>query len=181
MIRTRILLTVAFAIAFFSRAALPEKVVTDYDHAVSFFQYRTYSWGHVHSYDPLLEDRIRGAVDRALQAKGWHQVAAGGDVTVTAVAIEKDKKEYTTFYDGFGPRWRWHGWGPGMATTEIDHVPVGSLILDLYDSGSGRLVWRGQASDELSGKPDKDSQKLEKAVNKMLEKFPPQAKEAEHS
>lgn len=68
-----------------------------------------------------------------------------------------------------------------MATTEIDHVPVGSLILDLYDSGSGRLVWRGQASDELSGKPDKDSQKLEKAVNKMFEKFPPQAKEAEHS
>ena len=63
---------------FFSLPALAQKVVTDYDHSVQFEKYHTYSWGHVHSTDPLYEDRIRSAVDRELQSKGWQAVETGG-------------------------------------------------------------------------------------------------------
>ena len=37
-------------------------------------QYHTYSWGHLHAADPLFEQRVREAVDQALQAKGLREV-----------------------------------------------------------------------------------------------------------
>jgi len=83
----RFLLTAALAAVFLSIPSLAQKVETDYDHSVNFAQVHTYSWGHVHATDPLFEGRIREAVDRDLQAKGWQQVPTGGDVTLTAVAI----------------------------------------------------------------------------------------------
>ena len=94
---------------------------------------------------------------------------------MTAVAIKTNKTEYETFYDGLGPRWGWRGWGTGMATTTIDRIPVGTLVVDLYDTNSSHLVWRGEAHDQLSNQPEKDTKKLNKAVDKMFSKFPPRA------
>ena len=171
----RMSLTVALAVVFFSIPALAQKVETDYDHSANFTQYHTYSWGRVHATDPLFEPRIRDAVDRDLQARGWQQVPSGGDVTITAVLVKKDRAEYTTFYNGFGGGWRWRGWGGGMATTTVENIPVGTLVVDIYDTGSQHLVWRGLAHDQLSDKPEKDTKKLNKSVDKMFEKFPPRA------
>jgi Domain of unknown function (DUF4136) len=171
----RVFVTLAVAVVFFSIPALAQKVETDYDHSVNFNQYHTYSWGHVHSADPFFEQRIRDAVDHELQEKGWQMEPAGGDFTLTAVAIKKNQAEYTTFYDGLGGGWRWHGWGGGMATTMVEKVPIGTLIIDIYDTASQHLVWRGLAYDQLSGKPDKDTKKLEKAVDRLFDKLPPRS------
>jgi hypothetical protein len=171
----RFLVPVAVIASLFAIPASGQKVETDYDHSANFSKYRTYSWGQVHAPDPLFESRIREAVDRALQAKGWQLVPTGGDTMLTAVAIRKKQTEYTTFYDGLGGGWRWHGWGGGMATTTVDKIPVGTLVIDIYDSSSKNLVWRGLAHDQLSDKPEKDTKKLEKAVEKMFAKFPPRA------
>jgi hypothetical protein len=65
--------------------------------------------------------------------------------------------------------------GRGMATTTVENIPVGTLVVDIYDTGSQHLVWRGLAHDQLSDKPEKDTKKLEKAVDKMFDKFPPRA------
>jgi hypothetical protein len=165
--------TVALVIALFSIPAVADKVVTDFDHSANFSQYHTYSWGHLHVADPLFEQRVHEAVDQALQAKGLQEVEAGGDLTVTAVAVKRNRTEYNTFYDGLGPRWGWHGWGMGMATTTVDKIPVGTLVVDLYDTNSEHLVWRGEAHDQLSDKPEKDTKKLNKSVDKMFERFPP--------
>jgi Domain of unknown function (DUF4136) len=169
-----LLITVVFT-APFSIPALAQKVETDYDHSINFNQYHTYSWGLVHATDPLFEQRIRDAVDHDLQAKGWQLAPAGGDVTLTAVAVKRHQAEYTTFYNGLGGGWRWHGWGGGMATTTVENIPVGTLVVDIYDTASHRLVWRGLAHDQLSGKADKDTKKLEKAVDKLFDKFPPRS------
>jgi hypothetical protein len=169
------LMTAMLAVVFFSVPSWARQVETDYDHSVNFSQYHTYSWGHVHSTDPFFEDRIREAVDRELQSKGWRLEATDGDVMLTAVLIAKNQPEYTTFYDGLGERWGWHGWGTGMATTTIEKIPVGTLIVDIYDCSSEHLIWRGVAHDQLSENPDKDTKKLDKAVAKMFAKFPPQA------
>jgi hypothetical protein len=171
----RVFVTLALVAVLFSIPALAEKIETDYDHSVNFSQYHTYSWGHVHSTDPFFEKRIRDAVDHELQSKGWQLVPEGGDVTLTAVAVKKNKAEYTTFYDGLGGGWRWHGWGGGMATTMVEDVPVGTLVVDIYDTATEQLIWRGVAQDQLSDKPEKDTKKLEKAVSKMFEKFPTQS------
>jgi hypothetical protein len=171
----RVFVALALVVVFFSIPAMAQQVETDYDHSVNFDQYHTYSWGHVHSTDPFFEQRIREAVDRKLQEKGWQVAPAGGDVTLTAVAIKKNQPEYTTFYDGLGGGWRWHGWGEGMATTTVDKIPIGTLVIDVYDTSTKHLVWRGLAHDQLSDKPDKDTKKLEKAVDKLFDKFPPRS------
>jgi hypothetical protein len=90
----RISLITALLATFLSLPALAQKVETDYDHAVNFSQYHTYSWGRVHASDPFFEQRVREAVDHDLQAKGWQLVPAGGEVTMTAVAIKRDRAEY---------------------------------------------------------------------------------------
>jgi hypothetical protein len=53
------------------------------------------------------------------------------------------------------------------------NYPVGSLVLDFYDAQSHRLIWRGVATDSISNSPQKNEKKLDKAVDKMLEHFPP--------
>jgi len=170
----RISVTATLAAAFFSIPALAQKVETDYDHSAHFSEYHTYSWGQVHATDPLFEGRIRDAVDRDLQSKGWQQVPSGGDATLTAVTVRKDQAEYNTFYNGLGPGWGWRGWGEeGMATTTVEHVPIGTLVVDIYDSSSKHLVWRGMAHDQLSDKPEKNTPKARKAVDKLFDKFPP--------
>jgi hypothetical protein len=171
----RLSATAAFAVFVLSIPISAQKVETDYDHSANFSQYHTYCWGPVRATDPLFESRIREAVNHNLQAKGWQPAAADCYVTVIAVAKKKNQTEYTTFYDGLGGGWRWHGWGDGMATTTVNNIPVGTLVLDIYDTKSKSLVWRGLAHDQLSEKPDKDTKKLEKAVDKMFDKFPPRS------
>ena len=110
-------------------------------------------------------------------------VPSGGDLTVTAIETTKDKQEYNTFYDGlggagFGYRgWRgWGGgWGGGMgdASTTVADVPVGTLLIDLYDGKTHQLVWRGTSHQDLSNKPSKNTSKVDKAVDKMFDKYPP--------
>ena len=55
------------------------KVITDYNHAVDFSQYHTYSWLKVEAGDSLWSDRITHAVDSELSAKGWSMVPVDGD------------------------------------------------------------------------------------------------------
>lgn len=154
----------------FATLAAAQDVHTDYDHHAMFGSYHTYSWEKVQTSDPLWEPRIKDAVDRTLQAKGWQKVASGGEVAVTAVGSARNQQEYETFYNGMGG-WRWGGFGE--TTTTVEHYRVGSLVVDLYDARDKQLVWRGVASDTLSDKPEKNEKNLDKAVEKMFKDFPP--------
>ena len=155
--------------------ALAVKVTTDYDHRVDFTRYRTYSWLKVEA-DPLWTDRIRDAVDAELQAKGWVRVAEGGDASVAAFQSTHQEPRIETFYNGFGGGWYWNGFGDGIATTTVTYVSVGTLVVDMFDGHTKKLIWRGVATDALSHKPEKNEKKLEKAVKEMFEHFPPPPK-----
>jgi hypothetical protein len=87
-----------------------------------------------------------------------------------AIGITKDKRTLRTFYDGFDG-WLWGGFGE--ATTTVDQYTVGTLVVDMFDTRTKKLVWRGSSSDVLADKPEKDMKKLQKAVEKMFEHFPP--------
>jgi hypothetical protein len=148
-------------------------VTTDYSHAVDFGHYKTYSWITVKVEDPLWEDRVMSAIDSQLAAKGWTKMPTGGDAAVAAYGSTHNHKTLQTWYTGFGGGWRWRGFDDGMATTTVENTPVGTLMVDIFDSSTEKLIWRGIASDTLSGKPEKDEKKMEKAVSEMFKKFPP--------
>src|SRR5713226_6592828 len=90
-------------------ASFAQQVKTDYDRSTDFSQYKTYSWEKVQTQDQLLVDRIRGAVNGALAAKGWTEVPSGGNVAIVAIEMTKNQQTLNTFYDGFGGGWRWGG------------------------------------------------------------------------
>jgi hypothetical protein len=108
-----------------------------------------------------------------LTAKGWQQVASDGNISLVAIEATQNRQTLHTFYNGFGGGWRWGGFGD--ATTTTDNYKVGSLVLDMFDSQTKKLVWRGSASDTLSNKTDKNIKNLNKGVQKMLKDFPPGA------
>ena len=159
----------------FATAAFAQQVKTDYDRSTNFSQYKTYSWEKVQTQDPLWVDRIKEAVNTALTAKGLTPVASGGDVSIVAIEMTKNQQNLNTFYDGFGGGWRWGG-GFGNATTTVDNYKVGTLVVDLFDSKTKTVIWRGSSSDTLSDKSDKNIKNLDKGVQKMFEHFPPEAK-----
>jgi uncharacterized protein DUF4136 len=172
--------TIFFSIAMcvlFTAASFAQQVKTDYDHNANFGQYKTYSWEKVQTKDPLMVDRIKDAVNRALTAKGWTQVDSGGDACVMAIEITQNQQTLNTFYDGFGGGRRWGGFGGfGDATTTTETYQVGSLVVDLFDAKTKSLIWRGSSSDTLSNNADKNTKNLDKGVQKMFAHFPPEVK-----
>ena len=153
-----------------------QQVKTDYDRSADFAQYKTYSWQHVETRDPLYIDRIKSAVNAVLTVKGWTQVDSGGDVSIIAITMTHDQQTLNTFYDGFGGGWGWRrfgGGGLGEATTTTDTYKVGTLVVDLFDAKTKQLIWRGSASDTVSNNSDKNIKNLDKGVEKMFKDFPP--------
>lgn len=160
---------------FLAGISFAQQVNTDYDRAANFSQYKTYSWEKIKTRDALDVDRIKSAVNSTLQAKGWTQVDSGGDVSIVAMEMMHDEQTLNTFYDGFGGGWGWRGFGDfGNATTTTQTYTVGTLVIDLFDTKSKKLLWRGTASDALSNNSGKNIKKLDKGVEKMFRHFPPQ-------
>jgi hypothetical protein len=152
-----------------------QQVKTDYDRNANFGQYKTYSWEQVKTKDALDVDRIKAAVNAALAAKGWTQVESGGDVSIIAVEMTQDKQTLNTFYDGFGGGWGWRRFGGGLgeATTTTETYKVGTLVVDLFDTKTKQLIWRGSSSETLSNNSDKNIKNLDKGAEKMFKHFPP--------
>src|SRR5258708_5369096 len=158
----------------FAAATWAQQVKTDFDRTADFAQYKTYSWEKVQTPDPLWVDRIKQAVNASLAAKGLTPVDSGGDVAVVAMETTQNQNTLNTFYDGFGGGWRWRGMGGmGDATTTVETYKVGTLVIDLFDANSKKLIWRGSSSDTLSDKSDKNIKTLDKGVKKMFDHFPP--------
>ena len=168
--KLRTSLPIFIAVLLTATMAFSREVTTDFDHHIDFSQYRTYSWAKVETPNSLWDERVKEAVDKELQAKGWREVPQGGDVSIMALGTTREKQTLHTFYDGFDG-WYWQGFGD--ATTTVDTYKVGTLIVDMFDTNTKKLIWRGRASDVLSSKPEKNEKSLEKAVSKMFEHFPP--------
>ena len=158
----------------------------DYNHQANFAQYHTYSGGNVKTADPFYVDRIKQAVDKQLQAKGWQLVSSGASVTVFASDNLHNQKEVQTMYDGlgggWGGGWGWGGWGwgglgnPGGfgdATTTTTNQPVANLVVDIFDGNSKNLLWRGLATEDLSTNANKNTKSLDTDIARMFKGFPP--------
>ena len=99
-----------------------------------------------------------------------------------AMEMTADHRTLNTYYDNFGGGWGWRRWGGGFgdgfgtSTTKEETYKVGTLVVDLFDTNTKKLIWRGSASDTLSDKSDKNIKKLNSDVQRMFDHFPPPTK-----
>jgi Domain of unknown function (DUF4136) len=156
-------------------------ISTDYDHSANFSQYKTYSWLKVQAGDSLWAERIQQDVDAQLAAKGWTKVDSNGNASITAFRSTQEQPTLETFYDGFGGGWGWRGRGGfggdglGMSTTTTEDTKVGTIVVDIFDSQSKQLLWRGKESNDLNSNPQKNAKNLPKEMANLFKHFPPES------
>jgi len=157
----------ALALAALSAGVVyAQHVTTDSDPAAPFATYKTYAWTPGTASDvSLTEQRIHNGVNAQLQGKGMTQVESNPNVFVATHVTTHTVPQVIA--DGFGP---W-GFGGGMATVQT--YTEGSLIVDLYDASTKKMVWRGVATATVSSKPEKNAAKIDKSLMKMFERYPP--------
>jgi hypothetical protein len=143
-----------------------QHVTTDSDPAAPFATYKTYAWTPgTASAVSLTEQRIHEGVNAQLQGKGMTQVDSNPNVFVATHVTTHAVPQVIA--DGFGP---W-GFGGGMATVQT--YTEGSLVVDLYDATTRKMVWRGVATATVSDKPEKNAVKIDKSLAKLFARYPP--------
>jgi len=168
-----------------SISVFAQQVTTDYDHKADFSRVRTFSIYKVQASSPLVEQRLRDDLTRNLTSLGLTSTPEGGDLSITAMGSRGNQKEYNTFYQGLGGSgygWRGRGFGgfgggfgsDGVTNTSVINIPVGSVVVDAYNNNR-QLLFRGMAKDTLSDKEEKNTKKLEKAIDKIFKEFPVKA------
>jgi hypothetical protein len=162
-----------------------QKVSVDFDKAIDFSKYKTYAFTEgTPTPVTLTNQRIEKAIEAQLAAKGLTRLESDADLTVVFHCSVIERTQFSTRnLDGWGwgPGWGWgRGWrrwgGAGTEITEVEQIPVGTLIVDIGDSSTKRYIWRGTATKTISSKPDKNEKAIDEAMKKMFEKFPPQRK-----
>jgi hypothetical protein len=176
----RVISFVVVAVALGATAAQAQDVKTDFDPAANFAAYKTYFWAKT---DPvpgndIANSRVLAAVDQWFAQKGWTKVPEGqADLAVIANVSTAERKSLDTFYSGGYGGYGYGGWGMGgmgTSTTQVNTYTDGTMVVDLFDAKTKKLVWRGIARDTLSTNPKKNAEKITKAAEKMFKKkFPP--------
>ncbi|MBU6421512.1 MAG: DUF4136 domain-containing protein [Gammaproteobacteria bacterium] len=124
----------------------------------------------------ILEERVQRAVVADLTARGFTQVAANQspDFTVTYHTVSKQKLESSgaSFAIGFGGYYP-YGFGNVVVPvgSNVQSREEGTLMLDIIDARSKRLVWRGWTKDWIS-LDNYSEQAVAEDVHKILAKFP---------
>jgi hypothetical protein len=167
---TRMML-LALTLGGASLAVQAKDVKVDWDHHADFSGFKTYAWEPgTPAQNPLWDQRITRAIDEQLEAKGLQKVSPDANpdlVVIYHAAVGHETQFNTTNMGG------WGYWGTGMSTTTVNKIPTGELIVDIGNAKTKTMIWIGTATDTLSDNPDKNQKKVEKAVDKMFKKFPP--------
>lgn len=167
-------LAVALALCLGVAGCATIQVNTDFDPGTDFARYRSYDFlpspkhkprGMVPN--PLREKRIRSAVDQYLSERGFDHVSRRPDFLIAHHLGARQKVDVETYGYRYGPRGRYRG-----REVAVRQYTEGTLIIDFIDADTRELFWRGTASGVV-GSADEAAEKLEEAVIKTLEKYPP--------
>ena len=171
-------------IAAFPVIALPQKVKVGYDKGTDFTSFKTYSWAQpaMPVTRLLLYQSIIGSVDTELKAKGLARVARDGDL----VLLPAGGTEFFTNTAAGTPILPTYGSQPpsidatlwtgatGPSNLMAPYVPEGTLVLTFVDRVSNKAIWTGTVTEKLDIENKKKSlERVDKAVIKLLNRFPP--------
>lgn len=149
------------------------------DRGVNFLQYRTYGWGPADALptgdprldkNPLFKDNFEGAVEKQLALKGLTQIAGGKPDLLIHYHANITERIDVTGID------RKYGYCLGDdCQAKLTEYEAGTLVLDIVDAQTNRLVWRGWAQDAVKkslDNPDEMVRQINQAVPRMIAQFP---------
>lgn len=153
------------------------RVFSDHDPDYDLWTYKTFDWGQkveieagknpLH-YNELNDKRIKAAVQEQMTARGYNLTSEAPDLLLHYHIIIDNQSVVTTepFGYRYGPYWQ-------RMNTNIYSYREGTLILDLMDTNTKNLIWRGWAVMEVSGiNPEKVDGLIKTTVAKIFKKYP---------
>jgi hypothetical protein len=146
---------------------------------LDFTKYHTYEWGPADALptgdprldkDPFFQDHMLGAVEKGLAEKGYQRVTAeSADLLIHYHAnigerldVDQRDRDYGYCY----------GDDCQAATTTYE---AGTLVLDVVDARTKRVIWRGWAQESLGdilNNEDRMEKRINEAVARMLARLP---------
>ena len=145
-------------------------------------KFKTYGWmeGPSATDDPtsavpqtsLLDQRIHKSVEYEMEQRG---ITAGDDPDLLVVYhIGTQEKIQVT---DWGYNYSDYYWGYGGRQIDVHQFTEGSLVIDLIDAETKKLVWRGTGTgvvDKTQRTPEEMQDRVDNIINKIMKSFPPQ-------
>jgi hypothetical protein len=160
------------------------KVSADYDRSANFSAYKTFSLYYLvtnRHVTELNEDRIWNSIRTEMLKKGYKENDRNPDIVVNAVSVVNNKKYVSanSHLYGYGGAYRPYGyWNGGLVTgsrsttVQAASYKEGSLLIEVVDSKTNKLVWQGTGNAEFEKQPKNPDAAISGAVNKILASFP---------
>jgi hypothetical protein len=163
------------------------QVSQDYLPDTEFYNLKTYQWqsekqkstGNERIDNPLLDKRIRTAIDNSLLEMGYKKIETGSpDFYVAYTYALRSKIESrdsgTNIGFGFGKVGRYSSIGINSGQ-EINEYDQANLLIDFTNSKTKDLIWRGNGTRRMADhyKPEKITEIVNEMVSKILAQFPP--------
>ena len=148
-------------------------------------RYQTYVWqphpvGTDTRVNPAVGPLVVGAADETLAAKGYRLAAAGTPDFVIAWHVTIEAKQQVSEIDVTPSARAPGGRFPGGSPTPYQTVPLtrefneGTLILEIAEGPTQRVVWRGWAQAEIQKtvEPAEREKRIRETVRKILDELP---------
>jgi len=175
----------AVALELMSVPARAQSVDVDYDKTANFRAFKTYALGTIKMSDdasPLMVQRTVSALEGQMSAIGFRKVESNPDLIVEIQSSSREELSYTTWGD-FSPYWGgaypywggvaypfWHA--GGFSGVDVQTILIRTLIVDMVDARTEKVVLRGTAEDRVSHKAKKNERKAYEAVAEIFEESP---------
>ena len=146
--------------------------------ATNLREFATYEWGPADALpvgdarldkDPYFHDYVQGAVEKQLAAT---RLAHATPMRPPDVLIHYHASITTRIDVNRADRER--GYCDGDDCARVVEYEAGTLVIDLVDARTNRVVWRGWAQDSVDGvldDADRLRQKIDAAVRRIFERF----------
>ena len=174
---------VVLASALLCTVAQAQKTTAAHDKNVDFSNYKTFAFDKSGARNPFVNTLIVAAVERELTSRGLTKVDADPDLRVVYLAASGPNLQVASlpFYHVVNPAYS--GLVAGASTAMWD-VTTGTLVIDLFDRKTDRVVFRGTATDVLQRAPSADlaadakfvSKPIKKGIVKIFKKYPIKSK-----
>ena len=158
-----LLVLIVAAVGFAQKASGVNVLVSD--KATDFSKFKTYEWAPGHkALDPAWDKAIIDGIDKALAAQGLKK-GAPADVLVEYHAVQSEDVDLRTF-DNKAP-----AQGAERATATM--VKVGTLVVELRDRASRKVLWRVGAERAVTATAGAERDAfVAKLVATMFESYP---------
>jgi len=134
-----------------------QKTSAAFDEKVDFSSFKTFAFDKSGARNPFVNMLIVEAVERELTSRGLTKVDVEPDLKVVylAATVPNLQVQNVPFYHVVNPA---YSGMVGSATMNMWDVTTGTLVIDLWDRRSDRVIFRGTITDVLQRAPSADLQ-----------------------